>query len=239
MLSLSENLEKAEEYLNTAKSLSAIDEIIIAGAFITSKKGNKSAALQALASIDSPSSRSAALMIVAHHEGAEGALDWLEKAEIEAASLDPDGKYFLLAQLLEVGSWEIAQKTLEALNSQDFDIAPVLHRVTAITHLIGTVPTEFRDVVLKQLPFEAAGFPLASNAASMDARRTARRHFSDAVEVEEQLNCPDAATVDGEYELWLELRDPETFENGRCVFHAKPATDSRASLPPIPDESCH
>ena len=24
-----------------------------------------------------------------------------------------------------------------------------------------------------------------------------------------------------------------------CVFHAKPATDSRARLPPIPDESCH
>jgi hypothetical protein len=24
-----------------------------------------------------------------------------------------------------------------------------------------------------------------------------------------------------------------------CVFHAKPATDSRASLPPIPDEGCH
>ena len=26
---------------------------------------------------------------------------------------------------------------------------------------------------------------------------------------------------------------------GDCVFHAKPATDSRASLPPIPEESCH
>jgi len=24
-----------------------------------------------------------------------------------------------------------------------------------------------------------------------------------------------------------------------CVFQTKPATDSRASLPPIPDESCH
>ena len=24
-----------------------------------------------------------------------------------------------------------------------------------------------------------------------------------------------------------------------CVFHTKPATDSSASLPPIPDESCH
>ena len=24
-----------------------------------------------------------------------------------------------------------------------------------------------------------------------------------------------------------------------CVFHAKAATDSRARLPPFPDESCH
>lgn len=233
LLSLSENLEKAEEYLNTAKSLSVTDEVVIADAFITSKKGNKSAALQVLTSIDSPSSRSAALMIVAHHEGAEGALDWLGKAEIEASSLDPDGKYFLLVQLLELGSWEIAQKTLEALNGQDFYIAPVLHRVTAITHLIGTVPTEFRDVVLKQLPFEAAGFPLASNAASMDARRTARRHFSDAVEVEEQLNCPGAATVDGEYALWLELRDPETAENGRKRLEAK-LRDIKSALRLVP-----
>jgi len=27
--------------------------------------------------------------------------------------------------------------------------------------------------------------------------------------------------------------------NDECVFHAKPATDSIASLPPIPRESCH
>jgi hypothetical protein len=34
---------------------------------------------------------------------------------------------------------------------------------------------------------------------------------------------------------------PDNARDGRldCVFHAKPATDSRASLPPIPDESCH
>ena len=31
----------------------------------------------------------------------------------------------------------------------------------------------------------------------------------------------------------------EDARRGKCVFHAKPATDSRAKLPPIPDESCH
>ncbi len=233
LLSLSENLEKAEEYLNIAKSLSATAEAVIADAFITSKEGDKSAALKALADIDSPSSRSAALMIVAHHEGAEGALDWLKKAGIEAASLDSDGKYFLLAQQLEVGSWEISRETLGSLTAHDLDMAPVLHHMTAITYLLDAVPAEFRAVVLKQLPFEAAGFPLASDVASMDAQRTARQHFADAVVAAQELNCPSATMVDGEYALWLELRDPESAENGRRQLEAK-LGDLKSALRLVP-----
>ncbi|MEW8051279.1 MAG: HNH endonuclease [Candidatus Thiodiazotropha sp.] len=233
LLSPTDELNRAEEYLNLAKSLGPTSEAAIADAFITSKKGDKSAALEALASIDSPSSRSAALMIVAHHEGADGALDWLEKAGIEAAAFDPDGKHFLLTKQLEVGSWEVAGEMIEALTAQDLDITPVLHHMTAITHLLGTVPTEFRAVVLNQLPFEAADFPLAADAAAMDARRAAQRHFADAAEVARQLNCPGAATLEDEYALWLELKDPESYENGRRRLEAK-LRDTKSALRLVP-----
>ena len=233
ILSPAEELIKAVEYLKLAKSLSTTSEAAIADAFITSKKGDKSAALQTLASIDSPSSRSAALMIVAHHEGAEGALDWLEKAGIEAAALDPDGKYFLLARQLEAGRWEVARTTIEALTAQDFDVTPVLHHMRAITHLLGTVPTEFRAVVLNQLPFEAAGFPLAADAAAMDARRAAQRHFANAAEVARHLNCPGAATLEDEYALWLELKDPDSSDNGRRKLETK-LRDLKSALRLVP-----
>jgi hypothetical protein len=221
LLSATEELSTAEEYLNIAKSLSATSEVTIADAFITSKKGDKSIALQALASIDSLISRSAALMIIAHHEGAGGALEWLKKAGIEAATLDSDGKYFLLVWQLEVGSWNVARETLEALTAQDLEITPALLHMTAITYLLGTVPTELHAVVLKQVPFEAARFPLAGDIAALDARRTAQRHFVDAAGVARQLNCPGAATLEDEYALWLELMDPDSSDNGRLQLEAK------------------
>ena len=81
-------------------------EIEIAAAFICSQKGDKNAALSALAGIDLPSSRSAALMVVAHHEGSEEAVNWLKNAGINATDLDPDGKQFLLTLQLELARWD-------------------------------------------------------------------------------------------------------------------------------------
>lgn len=233
LLSSTKELNKAEEYLAFAKSRSAASEVVIADAFITSKKGDKSAALKALAGLDSPSSRSAALMIVTDHEGAEGALDWLERAGIETAALDPDGKYFLLMHQLEVGNWEVAQEALGEITDEDLETTPVLHHMQAITILLGTVPVELRDVVLKQLPFEAAGFPLAANVDAMGARREAQRHFSEAAEVARQLSCPGVAALEDEYALWLELKDPESCENGRRRLEAK-LRDMKSALRLVP-----
>lgn len=233
LLSLTVELDKAEEYLKLAKSLGTGPEIEIAHAFICSQKGDKDDALSILAGIDSSSSRSAALMIVAHHEGAKGAVDWLKTAGIGATDLDPDGKHFLLGQQLQLARWEAAKETLDAISDHDLDEAPVLHHMMAITHLLSTVPTEFRAVVLNQLPFETASFPLASETASIDARRTAHRHFTDAAEVAQQLNCPGAATKYDEYALWLELKDPENSDKGRQRLEAK-LRDPKSALHLVP-----
>ena len=114
-------LDKAIDYLNVAKGIGTGPEIDIADAFITSQKGDKNAALKALAGIDSPSSRSAALMIVVHHEGPEGAIDWLETVEFSASDLDADGKYFLFTLQLELAYWEAARETLNAISDQDIN----------------------------------------------------------------------------------------------------------------------
>ena len=216
-----EELDKAEEYLDFVRNLESCTEIDIADAFISSQKGDKSAALNMLANIGSPASRSAALMIVAHHETAERAVDWLNTAGISATDLDPDGRCFLLAKSLELGRWANTKEILAILSEQDFEGAPALHHMVAMTHLLTTVPEEFRAIVRNQLPFEVARFPLTSDSVALDTRRIAHRHFISASEAARRLNCPNAATVDGEYALWLELRDPENSDQGRRQLEAK------------------
>ena len=220
-LSRSDELDRAEEYLNLAVGLGHCADVGIADAFITSQKGDKNAALKVLSAIDLPFSRSAAFMIVAHHEGAKGAVSWLKDAGFEAADLDPEGKYWLLARQLELTHWDAAREVLSALTDQDSEEAPALHYMKAITLLLGTVPAELRAVVLNQLPFDAARFPLASTAAAIEARRAAQRHFSGAATAAHQLNCLGAATLADEYSLWLELRDPERCEQGKHRLQEK------------------
>ena len=221
LLSRTDELGKASEYLTLAKGLGTRPEIDIADAFIASQNGNKGAALKTLAGIDSPASRSAALMIVAHHEGAEGALDWLKDAAIEAADFDPEGKYFLLTSQLKLEHWDAGSDILMVLTQHDYREAPVLHHVAAITQLMTAVPVELRAVVLKHLPFAAADFPLASDESAMDARREAQRHFADAAVAAHTLNFPGAASSADEYALWLELRDPASADNGRQRLQEK------------------
>ena len=98
-------------------------------------------------------------MIVAFHEGPQGALDWVTNAAIDPAELNSEGKFVFLTCQLELARWDTARETLSILTDEDLEESPVLHRVKAITLLLTTVPGEFRSVVLNQVPFEAASFP--------------------------------------------------------------------------------
>lgn len=207
-------LEKAEEYLKIARTLGSCPEIEIAEAFICSQKGDKHTALRILANLDLPLSRSAALMIVAHHEGSQAAVDWLKTVGDNAAELDSDGRYFLLTLHLQLAQWEAAQLCVDALTDDDLRLTPALHHIVAITHLISAVPNELCTVVLKQVPFQAAAFPLAADAAAIEARRKARRYFITATEVALQLSCFNSAKIFDEFALWLELKDPSQSEQG-------------------------
>lgn len=211
----SENQEKAEECLKYAKELASCHETIIAEAFLTSQKGKKNDALRALAEIDSPMSRSAAFIIVAHHEGRQGAVDWLKAAGIYTNNLDSDGKRTLLTCQLSLADWTAAQETLDWISDDDLNETPVLHHLVAITNLVSTIPVELRSLVLDQIPFDSVRFPLDDQESAIEARRVARRHFDEAKKTALQLGIPSTAAIAEEYALWLELRDPVESENGR------------------------
>ena len=221
VLSHAGELGKAEEYLKYAKELGACQEVDIAAAFISSQKGDKNAALKALADIDSPMSRSAALMVVVNHHGPQEAIDWLEAVGFDATNLDSDGKRLLLGCQLELADWEAAQRSVDALTDDDLRDAPILHHMVAVTHLLRAVPDEFRSVVLNQPPFWAVDFPLASDLAALEERRTAHRSFINAAKVAGQLDCPFAEKIADEYALWLELVDPDECDGGRMRLQSK------------------
>jgi hypothetical protein len=205
--------EKAKYYLELSKSLSDRAEARIAEAFIVSNAGDKAAALKILAQLESSHSRSAALMVVGHHLGATGALGWLKSAEIPPSSLDADGKLYLLQRQLDLGRWDEANSTLAALSDSDYTEAPALQHTAAIAYLLHAVPIDLRSTLLNQLPFDAAGFPLASSEAAVASRRTSIKHFYASAEAARRLGCQRIVAADEEYALWLELRGPDAAES--------------------------
>lgn len=216
-----EQLDKAESYLEQAREIGPCPEIDIAAAFIASRKGDKAAAMQILAKIDSTISRSASLMVVAHHDSPREAVDWLMMAGIDASDLDADGKRFLLACYFELTDWEASWRLVDGLTKADFRSSPTLYHMTAVTHLLAVVPDELRSGILYQPPFDVVNYPLASNSEAIEARKTARRYFINAANAARQLDCPFAGKIDDEYALWLELMDPEKFAQGRQRLESK------------------
>ncbi len=214
-LSLTEKLDEAEKCLNLAKSLEACAETAIAEAFLSSRKDGKKSALKILADLDLPESRSASLMIVANHEGARGAVDWLETTDIEVGDLDSDGRYFLLRLLLELADWEAARRCVNELTDEHIRETPVLYYMMAMTCLMKAVPEEFRALIFRQPPFHARDFPLAPDGASMSERRKARNYFIEAGRVARDLDYFEAVKICEEYVLWLELADPGKSDEGK------------------------
>ena len=222
-LSRSEYLGQAEKYLASAKLLASEDdpEIKIAEAFLFSRKGDKTKALKAISGIGSGASRSASLMIVAHHDGTEEAIQWLNDTGCTTEQLDSDGKAIFLSYQLQHSHWDDATKTATSFTDADFKKTPALHHLTALTYLITAIPPEFRNIVIEQIPFEVAEFRLASNASAMDARRSACMHFLNGAEAAKSLNCFRAEKTSDEYALWLELRDPTQSEHGKNRLKGK------------------
>ena len=209
-------LDKANLYYKIAKDLGTCSEIAMAAAFISSGKGAKEAALKELASVSSPTSRSAALMIVVHHDGPREAIDWSKKAGIDCTNLDSDGKYVLLHCLLELGDLRSANQCVSLFTENDLSHTPALHYIVAKIHLLNTVPDELQAVILsEQMLLNPPDFPLASNGAAIDVRRRAQSHYFQASRAARQLGLSRAATTADEYAIWLEIRDPDKSDQGR------------------------
>lgn len=214
------NSDKSDELLSLAKQLGNGPEVTIAEAFSVSAKGNLEEALSKLTDIDSSSARSAAFLIVTNHKDASAAVEWLSTVGFRFSDLDTDGKFVLIAKLLELGRWDAALENANALHEDEFQQTPALFHTAAMANLVQAIPEELRSIILQQLPFEARTFPLASTDDSLRARRRSLHLFSRCALAARDLGCREVANVADDYALWLELRDPEEGDSGRRKLEA-------------------
>ena len=205
-----EKLDEAEKYRDRVCEMGGDTRIV--DAFICSQRESKCAALSILANDETPNALSTRLMITRHHDGPQEAVTWLTDANLGITDLDPDGKLAFLMYTLELGQWETALESAKSLNDSDLEEAPVLQHMVALAYLLDTVHRDYRNVVLRQIPFNAKTIPLNSSLAAIESRRKARAYFTKAAKALRQLDCRQtAAELDG-YALWIELQDPEHSE---------------------------
>ena len=215
ILSSTEHLAMARECLAMAKALPACEETGIADAYSSAIDNDRSDALNMLLSKDSSMYRSAAFRLVMRMEGAQGAVEWLECAQIKVSDLDGEGKLCFLVSCLELGDQNAARKHLDLVTREDLQETPFLFRMTAVVHLLEAVPPELHSIVRHQVPFGGRAFPLSEDKDAMKERGRARSLLLRAAEVAKELDCPDEVAADEEYALWLDLMDPDEADSSR------------------------
>jgi hypothetical protein len=202
-----ETLSRARELLEKSRALAVTGEAMLAEAFIAAAH-DKNAGLALLATINTPAARSAALRIVTNAEQAEGAIAWVERANLTLDSFDAEGKFFHISNELAVQKWQAAADDALHIIDADLTETPVLHHAIGMACLMQAVPVELRSTVLSQIPFEAASFPLAADPAALDFRRRAIRAFEAVSAFALKVDLALASHPASDLALWLKLRDP-------------------------------
>lgn len=208
-LAYSEQKERAKEILRIARKIGSDEILEIASAFIFSADDDLQASLQKLNSLQTPVSKTARMMCVAHHNEQVDFFKWMESSGIKFDELDSDGKYFYLQKILHNKEWEYAYRLVnENLLETDYSNCPILYHIAALTNLSQALPVEIRQHVISHPPFQIDFFRLNASETALGYRRQAKELFLKTASEANSLECKIAANIASDYALWLELEDP-------------------------------
>jgi hypothetical protein len=213
-------VEIAKNCLCIAKKLASDqEETLIAEAFITAKFEGEDDAIVMLMAKPTPMRISLAFMILSITSPLE-AVTWKEASDISLSELDPDGKVSYLNALFSCENWDKAAEEALSINQAELEKAPALYSLVAMANLIITVPTEYRALVMTQIPIMSKEFPLKSDSVSMERRRKAQLLFDKSSIVASDLGCIEVSEMLADYALWLRLKDFQTREAGLIELRA-------------------
>ena len=120
----SSDLASAEHLLEEAKILGGGSAVDLAEALVDAEGGDHRRALGKLADLDSPSTRTIALILLAHHQGKRAAAEWFRKAGLSTTDLDSEGLFVLLTLELDLANWESAVDIARRVTSDDMLTVP-------------------------------------------------------------------------------------------------------------------
>ncbi|PKH85419.1 HTH domain-containing protein [Colwellia sp. Bg11-28] len=215
-LCFSDNLEIAKLYLNASKKLTQTKEAAVAEAFIQANEQNNVDSVSDLAKEQCSLNYSAIFMLRRNKESANEAISWLNSTELGIEHLDVDGQLSLISALLETEQWERALQDVCKLQSIVKIDSPALAQSCAFTFLANAIKVvELRGIVMKQIPFSAESFPLADDIQSIKLRKKAVEMFKLCADLAKGFGAHEVVDMSERYSLWLELRNPETFETAK------------------------
>lgn len=199
----------AQLWLDQAQALAADpgESLLLARAFVAAAD-SWSAGLALLAPTQSHAQATAAFQIMRHGLGSQLALDRAATGDLTPAALDSDGRYALLATLVETDRWTEALDIPRTLVSEDFEQCPALMWLAASVLVASCLPVELRSIVLHDVPNSPQTCPLRDDGAGLEARRTARALMERLAKACDDLNLPREAAAASRYALWLRLTEP-------------------------------
>lgn len=235
-LCFSDNLEVAEVYLSESSKLIETKETLVADVFIQADKKNNLDSLARFTQEQSSLHYSAIFMLRRTKEGVTEAIKWLDNAQLNIESLDTDGQIALINALLETEQWERALKQVYKLQNIADINSPALAQVVAFTFLSNSIKAvELRKSVMQQIPFWADSFPLSDDAKSVSLRNEAVIMFKLCAKLARKLGAFEVSEASEKFALWLELRNPDTFQiaEGKLNNYLSDASDKALEYLPL------
>lgn len=216
-----EKTEETERILSqVTHSERQAENYIIAQAHIEAAKNHQEAAMLQLAKLSSPSSKTAAFNIKRNRESDAEALDWLALVKYSIRDLCGAGKFSYLGACISTARWDAAAAGIDQLVDADYLETPALHHLVAIILLAQATPTEKRGQLPSGVPFQAKNFPLYTSSNYLPFLHGASRHFQAAAANAHALLLPETAHLAEDYDLWIQLRNPETTKEASLRLQA-------------------
>lgn len=198
-------LARAEALCSGSASVPAV--LNIARAFVAALD-DCSSAIAMLDAQASPAQATAVLQILRHSLGTDEALERAQRAGLNVTSLDSDGRFVLLAALVEARRWNEALEASRALDNADYEANPALLWIAASVLVASCLPVDLRPMVLHDMPSTVGTCPLREDPAALGLQRAARALVEVLAERCDALDLAREASAARRYALWLMLFDP-------------------------------
>jgi len=224
----------SQAFLDEASRYGGGEENTIAEAFLQlSRDNDKPGALAKVAAIDSPTARSASVIIAGHGLEPAEVLLWMDNAGISFDRFDGDGKFVVLERRMDCGQWPQAIAEADTLDDEDFEGCPVLLTTSAALNLSAAIHDDLKPAAIRHLPLDMKRFILGTDAPAMERRRKARSLYERAESVLRGMGWDRIADIAADYALWLGLRDDATAATSLKALEASMA-DPKQSLRRLP-----